>query len=91
MPITRWDHPCESKHLTFSVYDTRRKLSGGMQRKLSLMLSLLGHPDVLLLDEPTAGMDPSVRQSVWKVGAICMRETYRCDSIARHMHIIPLQ
>eukprot|EP00041_Stephanoeca_diplocostata_P039078 m.1585412 g.1585412 ORF g.1585412 m.1585412 type:complete len:2501 (+) comp25324_c0_seq5:242-7744(+) len=63
-----------------------RKLSGGMQRKLSLMLSMLGHPDVLLLDEPTAGMDPSVRQSVWKVlrqqrnaGATVLISTHHMD------------
>ncbi|KAF4720532.1 hypothetical protein FOZ63_030957, partial [Perkinsus olseni] len=41
--------------------------SGGMQRKLSLAISLLGNPDYLLLDEPSAGMDPYSRRSLWDV------------------------
>ena len=39
--------------------------SGGMRRRLSLAISLLHNPKVLILDEPTVGIDPLLRQSIW--------------------------
>ncbi|XP_078319098.1 uncharacterized protein LOC111121791 isoform X3 [Crassostrea virginica] len=39
--------------------------SGGMKRKLSVAISLLGDPDVVFLDEPTSGMDPVAKRQVW--------------------------
>lgn len=41
--------------------------SGGMKRKLSLLLALLSPADVLILDEPTAELDPHARRAVWEV------------------------
>ena len=40
-------------------------LSGGMQKKLGLATSLVHNPQVLLLDEPTGGVDPVARQEFW--------------------------
>ena len=42
-----------------------RKLSGGNKRKLSLVLALLGSPEVLLLDEPSTGVDVAARRMLW--------------------------
>jgi ATP-binding cassette, subfamily A (ABC1), member 3 len=42
-------------------------LSGGNKRKLSVALAMLGNPSVLLLDEPSTGMDPKARRYMWKV------------------------
>jgi len=42
-------------------------LSGGTKRKLSLLIAICGYPKQILLDEPTAGMDPSTRRYIWNV------------------------
>ncbi|XP_067403873.1 uncharacterized protein [Emydura macquarii macquarii] len=49
-----------------SIQDTQaNKLSGGQKRTLSLAIAMLGDPQVLILDEPTAGLDPRSRHHVW--------------------------
>jgi len=40
--------------------------SGGMRRRLDIAMSLIGHPSVIFLDEPTTGLDPEARLEVWK-------------------------
>jgi len=48
--------------------DTRViKLSGGQQRRLDVAIALAGDPDLLFLDEPTTGFDPSARREAWEV------------------------
>ena len=42
------------------------KLSGGNKRKLSLAIALIGNPGVVLLDEPSSGMDPLAKRNMWK-------------------------
>jgi ABC-2 type transport system ATP-binding protein len=44
-----------------------RSLSGGERRRLDLALALLGRPSVLVLDEPTTGLDPESRRTVWEL------------------------
>jgi ABC-type multidrug transport system ATPase subunit/uncharacterized membrane protein len=43
------------------------KLSGGTKRKLSILIAICGYPERILLDEPTAGMDPSTRRLIWDI------------------------
>ena len=44
-----------------------KTLSGGQQRRLELALGLVGDPDLIFLDEPTTGFDPSARRQAWSV------------------------
>lgn len=47
--------------------DKIKTFSGGMKRRISILLSTIGHPKVLFLDEPSTGLDPVNRRFIWKM------------------------
>ncbi|XP_069768069.1 ATP-binding cassette sub-family A member 13-like isoform X2 [Narcine bancroftii] len=53
-------------HLASHVNEVVKTYSGGTKRKLSTALALMGRPEVLLLDEPSSGMDPESKRFLWK-------------------------
>ncbi|XP_051958777.1 cholesterol transporter ABCA5-like [Xyrauchen texanus] len=68
------------------IMDAQAKnLSGGQKRKLSVAIAILGDPKILLLDEPTAGMDPVSRHQVWsllksrRAGRVTVLSTHYMD------------
>jgi ABC-2 type transport system ATP-binding protein len=61
------DEALELVDLRGQVRVTVKQLSGGQRRRLDLALAILGRPEVLFLDEPTAGLDPESRVRTWQL------------------------
>ncbi len=59
-------HTAQVVELTEHLEKAVSGYSGGMKRRLSLAIALLGNPQLLVLDEPTVGIDPALRRKVWK-------------------------
>ncbi|MBN1926125.1 MAG: ABC transporter ATP-binding protein [Prolixibacteraceae bacterium] len=77
--------------------DQARKLSGGLQRRLSIAMALMSDPQILFLDEPTLGLDPHARKSVWnyieklkgeKTILLTTHYLEEADSLADHLAIM---
>jgi len=60
------EYIAEIVDLTVDLKKLVSKYSGGMKRRLSLAIALIGSPELLILDEPTVGIDPSLRKNIWK-------------------------
>ena len=61
----RTDELLDFAQLTERRKDTVEPLSGGMKRRLTIARSLINNPEILLLDEPTTGLDPQARHVLW--------------------------
>jgi ABC-2 type transport system ATP-binding protein len=61
----RIEHAASLVNLTDFLKKPVQQYSGGMKRRLSLAAALLHEPEILILDEPTVGIDPVLRQSIW--------------------------
>ena len=56
----------ETMGLADRAKDQVRKFSGGMKRRLNIMMALIHNPQILFLDEPTLGLDPQARRAIWE-------------------------
>jgi ABC-2 type transport system ATP-binding protein len=75
-----------------------RRLSGGQQQRLKLAMACVGRPELLFVDEPTAGMDPKARRTTWELldeirrdGATVVLTTHYMDEaerLADQVHVI---
>jgi len=97
---TRVAEMLERVSLADRAGDRAETFSGGMQRRLELAKGLLHHPQVLLLDEPTTGLDPGARRDLWQylqllrdqegvsiiVTTHLMEEAEKCDRLAILSH-----
>ena len=57
----------ESLGLASASHTPVKRLSGGQRQRLSLAMAIVGRPDLVFLDEPTAGLDPAARHATWEV------------------------
>jgi ABC-2 type transport system ATP-binding protein len=93
-PAARVDETLETIQLAEHAERPVRNLSGGQRARVSLGTALLGRPEVLVLDEPTVGLDPVLREDLWRsfhalagegaallVSSHVMDEASRCDHL----------
>lgn len=60
-----------------------KELSGGMKRRLSLGISLVGNPKIVFLDEPTTGLDPDNKRQIWEILSNCKEG--KCMILTTHL------
>ena|SRR5699024_3312031 len=92
----RIDYTSDLVNLTDALDKKVSTYSGGMKRRLSLAIALIQDPDILILDEPTVGIDPELRLDVWNellrlkeedgktiiITTHVMDEAEKCDVVA---------
>jgi ABC-2 type transport system ATP-binding protein len=94
VPVERVDEAFARVSLTEHADQVVRTLSGGESSRASLAVALLGRPELLVLDEPTVGLDPVLRRDLWRtfheladegatllVSTHVMDEAERCDEL----------
>jgi ABC-2 type transport system ATP-binding protein len=91
----RTEEVMELVNLSADIHKPVQAYSGGMKRRLSLAMAIMHNPPVLVLDEPTVGIDPLLRKSIWEefhklaaqgvtllVTTHVMDEADKCDNLA---------
>ncbi len=94
VPADRIENTIEAVGLKNQAGQVVRTLSGGQRSRVSLATALLGEPELLVLDEPTVGLDPVLRRDLWQlfhslaeggstllVSSHVMDEADRCDAL----------
>ena len=75
----------ESMNLTSYENVRAEKLSGGNKRKLSVAMAMIGNPPIVLLDEPSTGVDPQAKHFMWNiVSQISTKRKKSCVIITTH-------
>jgi ABC-2 type transport system ATP-binding protein len=102
-PRSHADDAVDAVDLRFQRNRIVRTLSGGERSRVSLAAALVGRPTVLILDEPTVGLDPVLRRDLWQmfhrlahdgvtvvVSSHVMDEAERCDDLVlmREGHVV---
>jgi ABC-2 type transport system ATP-binding protein len=97
-PTSRIDEVLETVKLTARASQIVRTLSGGERSRASLAAALLGQPELLILDEPTVGLDPVLRRDLWqtfddlvKAGATIVVSTHVMDEAERTDELVLLR
>ena len=87
---------CEAFDLTDLLKRPLNKLSGGQRRRIDIARALLHSPKILILDEPTTGLDPQTRRAVWSVindlrvkeGITVFLTTHYMEEAAESDHVV---
>uniref|UniRef100_A0A673I6D1 ATP-binding cassette sub-family A member 5-like n=1 Tax=Sinocyclocheilus rhinocerous TaxID=307959 RepID=A0A673I6D1_9TELE len=77
-------HVVSALELKDHLYKQAKNLSAGLKRKLCFALSMLGNPQIVLLDEPSTGMDPKSKQRMWRAIRAAFKNKQRGALLTTH-------